>query len=71
VHNLVLGFNDLWIVLKVQITGYKATIQFHDLGDLEFAMFRLVQTTGGLDNLHDHEKQEPPLDVSASSTEQG
>lgn len=56
VHDLVLGFDDLWVVLKVQIARYKATIQFNDLGDLEFAMFWLVETTGSLDYLYYHDK---------------
>jgi hypothetical protein len=50
-HNLVLGFDHLWIVLEAQIAGNETTVEFNDLRDLKFAMSWLVQTASRLDHL--------------------
>ena len=47
-------FDDSWVVLKLRISGDKAAVEFHDHGQREFAVDRLVQTPDSLDHLQLH-----------------
>ena len=68
VHNLILGVNDLRVVLKVQISSNEAAVQFDNLGDLKFAMCWLVQTAGSLNNLQWEEQGGTMLGFSHQTT---